>query len=191
MAVILFILAMLGFCPAQAAEAEPESLCLSDGQPLEAVVLDVRSAHRTVRIDQYELRIPETAIGSTCRVPAQSSWTEGVRMVLLQDGQTLIGTPLTRADGVSLVLLDGQKLVLPRDLVRRMRRAVLRTDPEPPERVLAAPEPRTAPSRPVAPSIAAFPVGLLTGPFGLGVVALALVAGILFGLHRVQEGQGR
>lgn len=191
LSVILLALVMLGLSPAHAGDPEPGQLCLSDGQPLEGVLLDVRGAHRTVRIDQHEVRIPDHALGSTCRMPAQSTWTEGVRLVILEDGQTLVGTPLTGSSGVSLVLLDGQKLLLPRGLVRHTRRAVTRTEEVPAETTPARPEPQRAPARSASAPVATLPVGVLSGPFGLGIIIIALLGGILFGLHRVQEAHAR
>lgn len=163
---------------AGAQEAPPEApadasggLCLSDGQVLSGVRIAQDGAHRTVRVGDVDVRVPQDSVATDCselRV-APTSDPFALRTVTLVDGQRLYGTPLYTPGQMTLALLDEQRIHLPESAVSQVERL---------DRGPAALEPihkakaRTQTKR---------ALGIATD-VGLGLLGAAAVAGTTWGV---------
>jgi len=102
-------------CLASAQEAPSGNLCLSDGQTLSGVRIAQDGAHRTVRIGDDDVRVPDDAVAADCPAMhvAPTADPFALRTVKLVDGQTLYGTPMYSPGQMTLALLDENVIHLP------------------------------------------------------------------------------
>lgn len=152
--------------------AQDVPLCLSDGQTVKGVQAE-RTEHRTVRVGEEELRVPDGALGVTCEAiaPTAKLDPEALRSVVLVDGQVLHGTPVATRSTLALDLLDGHRIYVPSSAVSEVQPLRRGEGLEALHRAQSRARMRRAWS--------------LAANIGLGVVGAAAIGGSVYGLSQI------
>jgi hypothetical protein len=147
------------------------ALCLSDGQTLSGVQIAQDDAHRTVRIGDNDVQIPNEALSTDCSALRVSETSDPFKLktITLVDGQRLYGTPIYRPGMMTLALLDEQRIHVPEAAVSHVDRL-----DRGPEALDPVHQQRTRTKAKKALGIAA--------DVGLGLLGAAVVGGTTYGI---------